>query len=84
MIENASVSGLEAYFLAIASNGGASVTTRRSLGRDDVAGDAAHFSETLAVAGVGSERARCSDHCGKQRTKELQENLRQQFALILP
>jgi len=50
-----------------------------------MASDAAHFSETFAVIGVGSKRARCSEHRGKQRTKakQLHENLRQQFGLIL-
>src|SRR5262245_29869396 len=37
--------------------------------RDDVAGDAARFSETFAVIGVGSKRARCSHDRGKKRTK---------------
>src|SRR5260370_342927 len=45
---------------------------------------AARFNKTFAVIGVGSERARCSQHRGKQRTKakQLHENLRQ-FELIL-
>src|SRR6516165_12554740 len=54
--------------------------------RDDVTSDAAHFSETFAGGGIGGERARCSEHSGKQRTraKQLHKNLRQQFVLILP
>jgi hypothetical protein len=85
MIENARLSGLEAYFLAIASNGGVGHDSALAR-RDDVTGDAAHFSETFAAIGVRRERARCSEHRGRQRTiaKRLHENLRQQFALILP
>src|SRR5262245_52516023 len=37
--------------------------------RDDVAGDAARFSETFAVIGVGSKRARCSHDRGKNEQK---------------
>src|SRR5262249_32378533 len=74
MMENASVSGLEANFLAIASNGGASVTSLRwvdetmwqgtqriSARRLPLSASAASAPEAATIAGsIGQKRRSCT------------------------